>query len=464
MQKHIRLAFILGSTLVLSACANLSAGNLFSHYSAQNGELHQLVKSGDYQQAEQALPEFVAGDILDNFEQGRVYLLNQQYPESKAAFDLSDQAVRVQQDQATVSVSESAMSLSALAVNDNLKTYQPADYELGFLHLYLGLNYLKQNDLEGALVEMRRANQVQEQARKDREKDLESAQKQMEQQGLTPNLGSVLSNYPDAGKTLQAVQSGYLLYLSALLYETDNDLNSAYVDYRRALAVMPDNQQVIDGTMRVAKRLGMREDLVKLEKRYGKASYLASGKSRIIVIDERGVVESLQGWKQALPLYDSRGDGAWYSIALPYYPQVQSESFSPIKINNGHLSESLLTDVNLMAQRDLSERMPSIVIRQALRVWAKDQLRKEAAKGDDVGNILFNVWNTLTEQPDTRSWLTLPGEIYSASAEGNPGQQQMTINGVDYSFNVEAGRTALVWLSRQGDNSTIWHKQLGNIR
>lgn len=464
MQKHIRLAFILGSTLVLSACANLSAGNLFSHYSAQNGELHQLVKSGDYQQAEQALPEFVAGDILDNFEQGRVYLLNQQYPESKAAFDLSDQAVRVQQDQATVSVSESAMSLSALAVNDNLKTYQPADYELGFLHLYLGLNYLKQNDLEGALVEMRRANQVQEQARKDREKDLESAQNQMEQQGLTPNLGSVLSNYPDAGKTLQAVQSGYLLYLSALLYETDNDLNSAYVDYRRALAVMPDNQQVIDGTMRVAKRLGMREDLVKLEKRYGKASYLASGKSRIIVIDERGVVESLQGWKQALPLYDSRGDGAWYSIALPYYPQAQSESFSPIKINNGHFSESLLTDVNLMAQRDLSERMPSIVIRQALRVWAKDQLRKEAAKGDDVGNILFNVWNTLTEQPDTRSWLTLPGEIYSASAEVNPGQQRMTINGVDYSFNVEAGRTALVWLSRQGDNATIWHKQLGNIR
>lgn len=464
MHNHIRLAFILGCSLALSACANLSAGNLFSHYSAQNGELHQLVKSGDYQQAEAALPDYVAGDILDNFESGRVYFLNQQYPESKEALGLSDRAVRVQQDQATVSVTQSAMSLSALAVNDNLNTYQPADYELGFLHLYLGLNYLKQNDLEGALIEMRRANQVQEQARKDREKDLESAQNQMEQQGLTPNLGSVLSNYPDAGKTLQAVQSGYLLYLSALLYEADNDLNSAYVDYRRALAVMPDNQQVIDGTKRVAKRLGMREDLVKLEQRYGKASYLESGKGRVIVIDERGVVEALQGWKQALPLYDSRGDGAWYSIALPYYPQVQSEAFSPVTLNNDHLSGSLLTDVNLMAQRDLSERMPSIVIRQALRVWAKDQLRKEAAKGDDVGNLLFNVWNTLTEQPDTRSWLTLPGEIYSASAVVEPGEQKMKINGQDYTFNVEAGRTALVWLSRQGESSTIWHKQLGNIR
>jgi len=464
VHKHIRLALVIGSTLVLSACANLSAGNLFSHYSAQNNDLHQKVRSGDYQQAESLLPEEVAGDILDNFEKGRVYLLNQQYVESKSAFEDGDRAVRTQQDQATVSLSESAMSLGALAVNDNLKTYQPADYELGFLHLYLGLNYLQDNDLEGALIEMRRANQVQEQARKDREKELESAQNQMEQQGLTPNLGSVLSNYPDAGQKLQAVQNGYLLYLSALLYEADRDLNSAYVDYRRALAVMPENQQVIDGTKRVAKRLGMREDLDKLEKRYGKASYLTQDKSRVIVIDERGVVEALQGWKQALPLYDSRGNGAWYSISLPYYPEKRVQTFSPLTLNSRTLNSDMLSDVNLMAQQDLSERMPNIIIRQALRVWAKDRLRKEAAQGDDVGNLLFNVWNTLTEQPDTRSWLTLPGEIYSASAVVQPGEQSIMINGQPYTFNVESGQTALVWLSRQGNNATIWHKQLGNIR
>ncbi|EEX92705.1 hypothetical protein VIOR3934_04304 [Vibrio orientalis CIP 102891 = ATCC 33934] len=464
MHKHIRLAFVIGSSLVLSACANLSAGNLFSHYSAQNNELHQKVRSGDYQQAESLLPEQVAGDILDNFEKGRVYLLNQQYAESKSALDDSDRAVRVQQDQATISLSESAMSVGALAVNDNLKTYHPADYELGFLHLYLGLNYLKGNDLEGALIEMRRANQVQEQARKDREKELESAQNQMEQQGLTPNLGSILSNYPDAGQKLQAVQNGYLLYLSALLYEADRDLNSAYVDYRRALAVMPDNQQIIDGTKRVAKRLGMREDLAKLEKRYGKANYLAQDKSRVIVIDERGVVEAMQGWKQALPLYDSRGNGAWYSISLPYYPDKREQSFGSLSLNNNTLSADMLSDVNLMAKQDLSERMPNIIIRQGLRVWAKDRLRKEAAKDDDVGNLLFNVWNTLTEQPDTRSWLTLPSEVYSSSAMVKPGEQNILLNGQPYTFNVEPGQTALVWLSRQGNNATIWHKQLGNIR
>ncbi|WP_244225158.1 COG3014 family protein [Vibrio aquaticus] len=464
VQKHIRLTFILLSSLTLSACANLSAGNLFSHYSAQNDELHQSVQKGDYAQAEQLLQEQVAGDILDNFEKGRVYLLNQQYTESKSAFENSDGAVRVQQDQATVSISENAMSLGALAVNDNLKTYHPADYELGFLHLYLGLNYLQSNDLEGALIEMRRANQVQEKARADREKELQAAQNQMEQQGLTPNLGSILSNYPDAGEKLQAVQNGYLLYLSALLYEADNDLNSAYVDYRRALAVMPSNQPVIDGTKRVAKRLGMGQDLSQLEKRYGKAEYLEKSKSRVIVIDERGVVDSMQGWKQALPIYDSRDDMAWYSVSLPYYPPTNAEKFSPLAINGQSVSSDMLTDVNLMAQQDLSERMPSIIIRQALRVWAKDRLRKEAAQGDDVGNLLFNVWNTLTEQPDTRSWLTLPSEIYSSSIVVEPGAQTMMLNGEPYEFEVEAGRTVLVWLSRQGNSATIWHKQLGNIR
>ncbi len=464
MRKNVQLAFIVVSSLYLSACANFSAGNLFSHYSAQNQELYQAVQSGQYQQAEESLPEDIAGPILDNFEKGRVHLLTGQYEQSQSAFQLSDAAVREQQDKATISVSDSATSLSALAVNDNLNIYQPADYELGFLHLYLGLNYLQGNDLEGALVEMRRANQVQERAKKDREKELESAQEDMQEQGLSPNLGSILSQYPDAGDTLKAVQNGYLMYLSALLYEADNDLNSAYVDYRRALAVMPDNQQVIDGAKRVAQRLGMGEDLRLLEKRYGKVKRLEANQARVIVLQEQGVVQSMQGWKQALPLFDSRGQGVWYSISLPYYPSVSKPSFPPLLVNQQSISSDLLTDVDLMAQKDLSERLPSIIIRQALRVWAKDQLRRQAAKEDDVGNLIFNVWNVLTEQPDTRSWLTLPGEIRSSSVVVDAGKQSLSVGDKRIDFNVNAGDTVLVWVSRQGDNATLWHKQLGNIR
>lgn len=464
MTRKIKFAALLSGVFALAGCANMSAGNLFSHYSEQNKSVYQAVQSGHYSQAQQMRSEVVAGEMLDNMERGRLAFLASDYSASKSAFEKSDVAVRQWQDQAKVSLSQTATSVGSLAVNDNLNNYTPADYELGFLHLYLGLNYLQQNSLEGALVEMRRANQVQEAARKAREEELNAAQRDMQKNGMATNVGSVLANYPDAGQTLQAVQNGYLFFLSGLLYEASRDLNGAYVDYRRALAVMPDNREVIEQTIAVAKKLAMREDLRQLEKRYGERDLtLGSEEGRIIVIEEQGVVEALQGWRIDLLVYDSRGVGALYSLALPYYAKQSRASFSPLRLNQQALTTHSLADVNQMARYDLGERLPSMVIRQALRVVAKDQLRKEAAKGDDVGNLLFNVWNALTEQPDTRSWQTLPATINTASAVVKAGEQVITSTNQDYVFNVPAGQTTLVWLSRQGDNQTIWHKQLGRL-
>ncbi|MFL7865451.1 COG3014 family protein [Vibrio cincinnatiensis] len=463
MSFYLRHIFPLLVCLLLSACAQFTAGNLFSHYSAQNNQLHQAVKAGDYSRASGYLSDHVAGDILDNLEKGRVYFLDQQYALSRTALELSDMAVTQQQEKAMISVSSTATSIGALAINDNLSDYTPADYELGFLHLYLGLNYLQSNQLEGALVEMRRANQVQEQARRNRQSELERAQKELRSNGVSPNIGAVLSQYPDAGTQLQAVQNGYLFYLSALLYEASNDLNSAYVDYRRALAVAENNSAVIDGILRVAQRLGMREDLRLLSERYGAPNSLQAQQGRVIIIEEQGVVDKRQCWRLSLPLSDSRGNTALYSLALPYYEPSPQTVFPPLQLNQSMVMGNELTDVRLMAQQDLSERIPTMVIRQALRVVTKDQIRKESTQSDGVGNLLINVFNTLTEQPDTRSWLTLPDRILAHSEVVTSGEQVLQVGAQSYRFTVPDGGTTLVWLSRQGSNATLWHKQLGRL-
>lgn len=413
------------------------------------------------------LPQTVGGDILDNMEKGRVALLNQQYSDSKQYLEKSELAVKKQQERALISISHSAASVGALAVNDNLSEYSPADYELGFLHLYLGLNYLQKNALEGALVEVRKANLVQEKARKSREKMLKRAEADLKAQGLSPNLGAVLSHYPDAGKSLQAVQNGYLLYLSALLYEAADELNNAYVDYRRALAVAPDNKQVIQGTFRVAGKLGMAEDLKQLRKKYGNNQYNRHKNGQIIIIEEQGIVAARRGWELDLPFYTYKGI-AVHSLALPYYPPRREEHFPAIRLNDKALTKSMLTDVNLMASQDLTERIPAMAARMALRVITKEQLRRSATDGDEVGNLLFNVWNMATEQPDTRSWLTLPGKVYSYSRFVSPGEYKLNSGGIiddkgSYNIKVKAGETTLVWLSRQGNNRTVWHKQLGGL-
>ncbi|MDV7103043.1 hypothetical protein R3X26_01335 [Vibrio sp. TH_r3] len=462
-----RLVRVAGLSAVVTACSSLSMGNLFSHYSVQNQQVYSALLSGQYQQAVDNLPDSIAGDILDNMEKGRVNLLAQDYPQSKSFLESSEYAIRTQQEQAVVSLSETASSVGSLAANDNVTSYYPADYEVGFLHLYLALNYLQENSLEGALVEVRKANQVQEQAKKTREADLAAAQQQMKDDGLSPNLGSILSQYPDAGEQLQAVQNGYLLFISALLYETAGELNNAYVDYKRALAVMADNREIITSTVRVARKLGMSDDLVQLAAQYGelvstqnKAQKQSTG--RIIVIDEQGVVSARQGWKQSLPIYTS-GNWSYFSLSLPYYPKQASQSFATLKINGQPVRESQLVDVNLMAQQDLTERMPTLLFRQALRVVAKEQVRREAAKADDVGNLLVNVWNVLTEQPDTRSWQTLPAAVYSSQEQLKPGEYELEFGKNTYKVELFEGKTVLVWISRQGTNATVWHKQLGSL-
>lgn len=465
MNSIAKPSIIITFALLLSGCANLSMGNLFSHYSAQQKEVYQLVKQGEAKQAYTLSEQDVGGPILSNLELGRIALLSEQYAESKADFEVAEQAVRVQSDQATISVSDSANQVGSLVTNDNLIDYKPADYELGYLHLYLSLNYLKNNDLEGALVEVRKANYIQEQAKRDRAKELQKAEKEARKEGVKANVGAILANYPDVGNQLAAVQNGYLFYYSGLLYETNRSLNDAYIDYKRALAVAPNNKTVIESVQRVARKLGMRNDINMLEKQYGAYQAPSRTESRVIILDEQGIVPALSDWRLGLPMWDSQGNFVQYNVALPYYKQTNPQVFPPLKVNGQSLANDPLANVALMAKHDLNERIPAMVIRQGLRILAKDELRKTSreSKEEELVNAVFTVLNTLTEQPDTRSWQTLPAQIGVTSMSIPSGKNQIRYQGNELNFTVKAGHTVVVWASRQGNAITWWHKQLGEI-
>ncbi|UTV28715.1 COG3014 family protein [Photobacterium atrarenae] len=462
IKRTIQRAAIAVSVLALTACANLSPQNLFSHYSAANTEARDALARGQYQSALESLPDAPAGVLLDGMERGRIEYLAGQYSKSYAALNRADEAVKDQQRAARIQVSEGLNQAGSLLTNDNLITYQPADYELGFLHLYLALNYIQQRDLSGALVEVRRANQVQEAARKQREASLNQAAQEVDRQGLGRNLGAVLARYPGAGDQLSAVQNGYLFYLSGVLYEADGDLNSAYIDYKRALAVAPGNMYVANTVLRLATRLQMKADLAPLKARYGRYTPPAPGTGRVVILDEQGVVQAREGWHLPLWLADRHGNSVIYNLALPYYPQAPGPALGPLLLNQQPVIGSELADVNAMAHQSLNEHLPVLVARQALRVVAKNEFRKAAASnGNDVGNLLANIFNTLTEQPDTRSWQSLPAAVDLYLTDLPAGMHQLNRNGESLEVKVVPGRTTLVWVSRQGPHTRWWSVLLG---
>ncbi|MDP5255127.1 MULTISPECIES: COG3014 family protein [unclassified Vibrio] len=456
------MALISSCLLTLTACSSLSMGNLFSHYTAQHQSVYQDVKRGDYQAAlNEQSNQAIGGDILDNLELGRIAWLAGDPAQSFTALQAGQKAVEKQQNKALISLSDTSDSIAALAVNENVNAYTPSDYELGFLHLYLGLNYIQRNDLEGALVEMRLANQVQEEAERVRQASLSKQKTALSEQGLSANIGQVLARYPTS-EGLSGYQNAYLFFLSALLYQAQGNNNDAYVDLKRALAVAPTNPQVIAQTKALAQSLAIEDDLDLLRAYSQPVTQLKANQGRVIVIAEKGTVEALQGWQLSLPIL-SRSQGVnLYSVALPYYPQQRNSAPIQATLGNQSVDFSLLMDVNTMANYHLRERLPSLVFRQMIRLIAKTQISRQAGNGGF--GLALNVWNALTEQPDTRSWQTLPAVVYSASQVLSEGKYPFSIAGQSFDIDVSAGETSLVILSNQAMGVHLLQKKLGKIQ
>ncbi|PMN88048.1 COG3014 family protein [Enterovibrio norvegicus] len=452
-------------SLALVGCANLSVQTLFSHYSAALQSTHALAKQGEWNAALASLPDTPDSPILDGMERGRVAMLAGDQVVSEEALQTADAAAVEQQRAAVIQLSEGLNQVGSLLSNDNMLTYSPPDYELGFLHLYLMLDYLQKNDLEGALVEVRRANRVQEEARKLRESELEQTKNSVKQNGISDNVGAILSRYPDAGKMLSSVQNGYLFYLSGLLYEAERNLNGAFIDYNRALAVEPDNAFVAKAAMRVAFKQGRQSELKLLEKQYGKYKKPSRSQAQLVIINEQGVVNARDAWRLPLWLFDSRGNPVSYSVSLPYYRSTSSAPQKALTIDGNAVIPAQLTDVNAMAQQSLNEAMPAIAVRQVLRVVAKNEVRKSLAEQDEsgVGNLVASIFNALSDQPDTRSWQTLPQTAGVYSGFYAAGQHAVTADGKTINVTLNPGQTTLLWLSRQGGNVVHWQGNLGGI-
>lgn len=93
-------------------------------------------------------------DALYQLERGLLLREAKRFDESGAAFADAD---RIAEDLFTRSVSN---EVASLAVSDRVRPYRPAPYERLLARFYQARNYIDRNDLEGALVEARRIEQL----------------------------------------------------------------------------------------------------------------------------------------------------------------------------------------------------------------------------------------------------------------------------------------------------------------
>jgi len=447
IKKLAKPIVIILMSLVLSGCATLQFTDLFQGYHSQMKPVQAAQRQGEFLKAKKLLGERSASNssyVLYLLEKARLEFLAADWQTSQQTFTQAYAQVEEQRNKAKIQLSKGIEKLGAVVSNDSATSYQVPYYEQSMLHSYQALNYLFQHNLEAALVEVRRANLVQENALKAYENEIYQAQKQLYNSGMSTD--SLHSAYPSMANTIGKVkngfQNGYTFYLSGILYEASGALNDAYIDYKRAIEIYPDNPYLQQDVVRLARRLGMQDDLVTFQQRFGKLqAQQTSGQGYVVVLAERDIVNSKQEVGLNLPVGRSNNGLKFFSFSLPVYQEALAQHHKLTFKSAGQSYQSNeIVRIQSLAAKDLKDQLPALLTRQVVRVVAKEQVRQKLSReAGDVGNILASIYNIASERADTRSWSTLPDEIELVRMAVPAGKQviQVQLNGRQQGIEVD---------------------------
>ena len=360
----------------------------------------------DYRQIDRHM---AAGDCpaaLDSLEKSRysanqkllyfmdAAMINMRCGNNEAAVDYLHQAENLARDLWTLSVSR---EMASFLWNDYTRPYAGEDFERAMINLMAAVSYIRMGDHNAALVEFRR-------------------------------LDSLLNGLNDKYEKKNVYkEDAFARYMSGILYEDDGNINDAFIAYYRAYEIYNDYQKyygtpipsiLLADLYRTGKAVDRIEDIRKLGvdpeliSRYKDDEIPGYGK--IVIVGFKG--RAPRKVESALLVPTRSGP---VKIAFPDFVVEK-----PVRSGRTVIVESeedrftvdthLVQDVNMIAVKNLHDKRGRTMARVAARTLAKQVAIDLAAKeaGSDVLRLGMNIANLFVERADTRSWRTLPGEIY----------------------------------------------------
>ena len=408
--------------------------------------------------------------ILYGMELGRIAQIQGDVDFSVKSYECAMQAIRAADEKATISATNALSHVSAILTNDNALPYRGEGYERVLLHNFQAMNYLFRNDIEGAGVEIRRANREQDEALRRHEEELEEARAEAEKNHFSSSEGAgrVYASYGAmdeiAGKVKNSFQNAYSFYVSGVVYELLKQPNDAYIDYKKALEIRPDNSYLQEDVMRLARVLGMDEELDKLKKAVDvpdatwndDASSPGMETGELLLFFEEDFVPQKEEVKIPIPL----PSGGIVAVAFPFYGQRWPDA-SPMWVMEGSDTIGVtepLCDARALAVKALKEKVPAMVTRQIIRAVAKGiAAKKSKDKFGSLGELSSLLYNYISENADLRSWNTLPAEVQVMRASLPAGKHSLSLEQEgtamfhDIEINIKSGAKTIVRVIRAGN-------------
>ncbi len=354
-------------------------------------------------------------------------------------------AEREIEDLYTKSISLAAMSM---LLNDNVLPYDGEDFERVLLNVFLALNYVELGQPDEALVEARKV-------------DLKLREYAREYEGKN-----------------RYKEDAFIRYVAGALYETDGEINDAFISYRNAFETYktyakeygtPAPRFLLDDLVRSATLNGFTAEAREYMAQGGKPAKRADvKKGSVFVLAYAGKGPLKQEIRPQVTIPDTAGTLHTFQIALPkfvprmknprsYLVSVQGKKDSTVRSS---MHTELAEDITAIAGRALEDRLSLIYLksggRALIKFLAAEKAKSELKKKEDklvniLGSIAVDAVVGATEQADLRTWRTLPAEIQIARMQLAAGgyvltvaadDGQYTLRGVDLS--IAAGKTSFI--------------------
>jgi hypothetical protein len=152
-------------------------------------------------------------------------------------------AERLIEEAYTKSISEGFLSY---IINDNIREYPGEDFENIYLNVFNALNYYRRNNIEGALVEIRKLSNTSGKLDMLAQKYEYTDPKSGSSLNAMVQKETGISQLPEA-KTVNFSNSALARYLGALFYQAEGNIDSARIEFNQVYRAYSVNSNIYRG-------------------------------------------------------------------------------------------------------------------------------------------------------------------------------------------------------------------------
>jgi len=428
-KSAVKAAFVVLLTASLAACAG---------YTKQTAEVVQASQTGNVDQALTALESGNKSsdkDLLYYLEKGELLRQKGSFADSRASWLSADEKVRTWEDAVKTDPGKLMGEIGSVLLNDTTRRYDGRDYEKTFLNVSIAMDHVALGEWDNARTEIKKMHEREAIIAEYRSKELDAAEKSQQEKGVKTRSFKELNGYPI--ETLEdpqvralknAYESAFGNYLAGFVYEALGEPSLAAPGYRKAAEMRPNVPQLDDALKNLDARM---------------ASRGAGGKTETLFVIETGNAPTINSVTLPIILPIPTSHGLDFLATPISWPVIRPDAamFVPtsILVDEAPVPSVLLTDVNVMARRSLSDEMPGILARSAARAISRGiaQAALDAGTQNSSNNTvklvgaLFSlaakVASVATEVADERIWRTLPGTYSVARVSLPAGTHKVSI-------------------------------------